>query len=209
MAYAFAMTILLLVAWLVWRQVQAPDLAVSAAPLGSAPADVRAGLPVQPSGTGEDPGAGNAAAPGPRAPDPTTGGSRRTSPDASPSPSKAVQLAVTQKCTGRLALRAGMSADLATCTASSGGASADLLFTSAGIDVRDGIKTRQAGKNGSDTATNYDTCNGLFLYPGHPDAEVPITTAACLRSDRSVAYIDIIERDSTHIVVNLLAWKLR
>ncbi|GIE89027.1 hypothetical protein [Actinoplanes regularis] len=197
---------------LAWEHRQAVFGAEPLNPTPAASTGAQAGPPAQPTGTHQEPGSGNAAVPAPVTTAPRAGESATPASEvtSSPSPSPTTaQKSVAQNCNGQFTLRAGMGADLATCKVGSGSAFADVLFTDAGTAVGDGISTRTAGKGGSLKYTSYETCRGTFRSATHPTADLPITTAACLMSDRSVAYIDVIDRDSTRMVVNLLAWKLK
>jgi hypothetical protein len=104
-------------------------------------------------------------------------------------------------------VRAGIGIRLANCDV--GDTYADLTFNGTGFVVDDSIATRQANKSGAPRVTSYNTCNGLFVYSSHPSAPKPITEAACLKSSQGVAYVDVIDRNSTRAIVNLIFWKGR
>ncbi|MEV6302728.1 hypothetical protein AB0M02_25170 [Actinoplanes sp. NPDC051861] len=204
LAYA-AGAALLVLTWQVWRQPQAASTAESVAPLNPVPgaaASTHAGVPAATP---------PAVAPAPRAKaaKASKGSTASTAEKSVSSPSPTPRPVVRECADIRFALSAGMGVDLAACEAGSGGTFTDVMFTDEGLTVGDGISTRKAGDGGSSKYTSYETCRGPFRSTTHAQATVPITTAACLLSDRSVAYIDVVERDSTRLVVNLLAWKDR
>jgi len=80
----------------------------------------------------------------------------------------------------------------------------DVVFNGVGLVADDGIATRSAPKGG--TSASRRDCEKRLVSSGDSPAPSPIVAAACLRSARGTAYVDVQARTPAKAVVNLVFW---